>query len=158
MESKHIDESNEKKQDDETQQELPLDQYFASIGIHDDSPEQQKENELPSGKESKEPSALRRVFNFVLTVVICFVIAFLITRFVIRRNTVKGTSMVPTLYHLDEIFVEKISRLFAGGLKRYDIVTADTNRKASDGEEMIIIKRVIGLPGERVQMKRPRLH
>ena len=153
MESKHIDESLEKKQDDEIQQVSPLDQYFASLGIHEDSSEQVKEEELPEEKESKEPSALRRVFNFVLTIIICFVIAFLITRFVIRRNTVKGTSMVPTLYHRDEIFVEKISRLFAGGLKRYDIVTADTDRKASDGEEMIIIKRVIGLPGERVRIE-----
>jgi signal peptidase I len=32
-------------------------------------------------------------------------------------------------------------------------VTADTDRKASDGEEMIIIKRVIGLPGERVRIE-----
>jgi len=150
MESKNIAESSEKKQDDQTLQVSPLDQYFDSLGIQDDLPDKDKGKENSLDKESKQPSTFRRILNFVLTVIICFVIAFLITRFVVRRNTVKGTSMAPTLLHSDEIFVEKISRLFKGGLKRHDIVTADTNRKGNSGEEMIIIKRIIGLPGERV--------
>jgi signal peptidase I len=88
-----------------------------------------------------------------VTIVIGVVLAVLLTQFVIQRNTVIGSSMIPTLEDQDEVFVEKISRLFENGLKRGNIVTADTDEKTSNGNEMIIIKRVIGLPGERVTIK-----
>ncbi len=104
-------------------------------------------------KERVKRSLKRRILDFIVTVAIGVVLALLLTHFVIQRNTVIGSSMVPTLADRDEVFVEKISRLFESGLKRGDIVTADTHEKTAKGDEMIIIKRVIGLPGERVTIK-----
>lgn len=115
--------------------------------------EEQREREERQKKKREKRSMKRRVFDFVITVVIGVVLALLLTQFVIQRNTVIGSSMVPTLSDQDEVFVEKISRLFENGLKRGNIVTADTDEKTSNGNEMIIIKRVIGLPGERVTIK-----
>ena len=96
---------------------------------------------------------LRRSLSFLLTLVLCFVLVFLITRFVLQHNTVIGSSMTPTLADQDEVFVEKLSRLFPSGLKRGDIVTADAYRDNTESDEIVIIKRVVGLPGERVVIR-----
>ena len=107
----------------------------------------------PEVNDGKEPSKSlgRRIFSFLATLAICLVLLLLLTQFVVQRNTVVGSSMVPTLQNKDEVFVEKISRLFTTGLKRGDIVTADSDKTHEVGDEIvIIIKRVIGLPGERV--------
>ncbi len=104
-------------------------------------------------KDRPKRSLVRRVLEFIVTVAIGVALALLLTRFVIQRNTVIGSSMVPTLSDRDEVFVEKISRLFESGLKRGDIVTADMHEKTPKGDEVIIIKRVIGLPGERITIK-----
>lgn len=95
----------------------------------------------------------RRSLSFLITLAVCFVLVFLITRFVLQHNTVIGTSMTPTLEDQDEVFVEKLSRLFSSGLKRGDIVTADAYRDDTENDEIIIIKRVVGLPGERVVIR-----
>lgn len=95
----------------------------------------------------------RRFLRFLLTLGICFAIVFLITRFVLQRNTVIGSSMAPTLEDRDQVFVEKLSRLFPGGLKRGDIVTADSFRETDDHGEIMIIKRIVGLPGEHVAVR-----
>ncbi len=111
--------------------------------LRDDLP---YETGAPSGKEP----FWRRLLRFVLTLAFCFVLVYAITQFVFQRNTVIGSSMFPTLEDKDEVFVEKISRLFPSGLKRGDIVTADSFRDSEDQREIMIIKRIIGLPGEQI--------
>ncbi len=127
-----------------------IEAFFAEYAT--EAEEQREREERRKKKQEKKPLK-RRVLDFVVTIVIGVVLAVLLTQFVIQRNTVIGSSMIPTLEDQDEVFVEKISRLFENGLKRGNIVTADTDEKTSNGNEMIIIKRVIGLPGERVTIK-----
>jgi len=127
-----------------------IEAFFAEYAT--EAEEQREREERRKKKQEKKPPK-RRVLDFVVTIVIGVVLAVLLTQFVIQRNTVIGSSMIPTLEDQDEVFVEKISRLFENGLKRGNIVTADTDEKTSNGNEMIIIKRVIGLPGERVTIK-----
>ncbi len=112
------------------------------------------EEEKPVAAWPKSRGFLRRGLSFLLTLAICFVLVFLITQFVLQHNTVIGSSMMPTLEDKDEVFVEKLSRHFPSGLKRGDIVTADAYRDdGSPGDEIIIIKRVVGLPGEKVTIR-----
>lgn len=85
--------------------------------------------------------------KLILTVI---VLALLITNFVVQRNTVNGISMVPTLHDGDELIVEKVSRYF-GKIDRFDIITVDTD--GLDPKPNLLIKRVIGLPGEKVEIK-----
>jgi len=126
-----------------------IEEYFSQYATESDKCKERREK-----KEKQEKKPLkRRVIDFVITILVGILLALLLTHFVIQRNTVIGSSMVPTLADRDEVFVEKISRLFENGLKRGDIVTADTHEKTVDGLEMIIIKRVIGVPGDRVTIK-----
>lgn len=101
----------------------------------------------------KEESLGRKLLGLLLMILVCFGIVLLITQFVLQRNTVIGVSMSPTLEDHDEVFVEKITRLFPNGIGRGDIVTADSHHVLGERDETVIIKRVIGLPGERVTIR-----
>lgn len=98
----------------------------------------------------KKKDILTEVLEYVKLILIVIVISLLITNYVLQRNTVKGESMVPTLQDGDELFVEKVSRYF-GKINRFDIITVDT--KGLDPRPNHIIKRVVGLPGETVEIK-----
>lgn len=112
---------------------------------------EQEDYEVPTTPQ-KEPF-WRRLPRFALTLAICFILVYVITQFVLQRNTVIGSSMSPTLEDRDEVFVEKITRLFPSGLRRGDIVTADSFRDLTNNHEIMIIKRIIGLPGERITIR-----
>lgn len=107
-----------------------------------------EEDEVETKRKKKD--ILTEVLEYVKLVLIVIVISLLITNYVLQRNTVKGESMVPTLQDGDELFVEKVSRYF-GKINRFDIITVDT--KGLDPRPNHIIKRVVGLPGETVEIK-----
>lgn len=74
-------------------------------------------------------------------------IAFFIISFVGQRTVVEGSSMEPTLADGDNLIVDKLSYRF-GKPQRFDIIVFPYE----EGEETYFIKRVIGLPGETVQI------
>ncbi|NLJ94642.1 MAG: signal peptidase I [Clostridiaceae bacterium] len=84
-----------------------------------------------------------RTFLFVI------LIGLFLTVFVIQRNIIQGPSMEPTLYNKDQIFVEKISKYFS--IERGDIITLSDSETAN--QETLLIKRVIGLPGENIKIE-----
>ena len=71
---------------------------------------------------------------------------FLIT-FVAQRTDVNGTSMVPTLEDGDQLIADKLTYHFRDP-ERFDIVIFPYQYAANT----YFIKRVIGLPGERVRI------
>ncbi len=73
---------------------------------------------------------------------------FLAPEFLMERVEVDGTSMENALFDEEQILIEKISRYF-DGLERFDIVVF-TKEEAT--EKKTYVKRVIGLPGETVQI------
>lgn len=110
----------------------------------------------PAEPETLEPeppveSFGKKVWEWVKVLVLAVVIGLLITQFVIQRNTVSGVSMLPTLQPADELIVEKVSKWF-GGVARGDIITVHKEDPSLRDGEANIIKRVIGLPGERVEI------
>lgn len=76
---------------------------------------------------------------------VIMVLAFLIIKYVGQRTEVVGRSMEPTLEDADNLIVDKISYRFFEP-KRYDIIVFPYR----DGSGLYYIKRIIGLPGERV--------
>jgi signal peptidase I len=90
-----------------------------------------------------------RFFREVLeTVLPALLIALLINVFVGQATRVEGQSMEPNLHSEQRLVVEKLSYRFHGP-QRFDIVVLQV---PSQGEELLI-KRVIGLPGETVEIK-----
>ncbi len=94
--------------------------------------------------------ALRDLFGTILPAV---VIALLIHLFLAQATRVYGQSMEPNLHSDERLVVEKLSYRFHGP-RRGDIVVL---RDPSGGADLLI-KRVIGLPGERVTMAEGRVY
>lgn len=95
-------------------------------------------------RRSKAQSAL----GWALAVAIAVLVAVMIRAFVFEIILVSGPSMQPTLYTDERLAVEKVSR-YAGLPERGDIVIVHY----SDGTNNNYVKRVIGLPGEVVEVK-----
>jgi signal peptidase I len=83
------------------------------------------------------------VFSWLKSILFALMIVFICQQFLFTPVTVKGESMEPTYENDDRIVVAKI-----GKPERFDMVVF----YAPDAEENYI-KRVIGLPGDSVEMK-----
>lgn len=89
----------------------------------------------------------RRIGGAVLYTAVVLGLTFLVLRYVGQRTTVSGWSMYPTLEDGDSLLVDKLSYRFRDP-KRYDIIVFPYQYK----EHTYYIKRIIGLPGETVQI------
>ena len=79
-------------------------------------------------------------------IVLVFGVSFLLTTYVGQRTRVNGESMYPTLHDDDNLIVDKVSYRFSDP-RRYDIIVFPNRYK-----DMNFIKRIIGQPGETVQI------
>ena len=103
---------------------------------------------------SFEGSSFKLVSNIIVVVMcvfIAFCIASLVNNYVVDQTTVEGESMEPTLTNGDSVILQKISYYFSEP-ERYDIVVFPVAYDATSSEKTYYIKRVIGLPGETVQI------
>ena len=98
--------------------------------------------------EEKKPGILREILGFLIYVGIVVGITFFIITFVGQRTYVSGSSMENTLSHGDNLIVDKITYRFSDP-KRYDIIVFPFRHE----ENVYYIKRIIGLPGETIQIQ-----
>ena len=91
------------------------------------------------------------MLDWALHIAIAVLIGFLIITFVGQRTIVYGISMEPTLHNNDQLVVEKLSTRF-GKLKYGDIITIYVPEFLGEGKDYII-KRVIGVEGDSVEIK-----
>ena len=99
-------------------------------------------------KKNRKRSIVKEVFSWIFYLVIVFGAIFLTVHYVVERKEVSGESMYPSLSNGDNLLVDKISYRFTNP-KRFDIVVFPFRYQ----EETFYIKRVIGLPGETVQIQ-----
>lgn len=95
---------------------------------------------------------LLELLDWVKYVLIAAIIGLSLNLFVIQRSEVDGSSMLPTLFNKDQLLVEKVSVHFALP-SRFSIVTIDASKLEARQEDQLYVKRVIGLPGETVDIK-----
>lgn len=97
------------------------------------------------------PSPLRSMGRFVrelmVTAVQAGILAFLIIYFVAQATVVHGQSMEPTLHTDQRLIIEKVSYHFYIP-QRSDVVVIDVT-----DSDLPLIKRVIGLPGEIIEVR-----
>lgn len=89
---------------------------------------------------------LKEIISWGSVIVISFVVAILINRFIVFRVEIPTGSMENTIEIGDSVITYRLAYLF-GDPKRGDIVVFP----APDDEEVDYIKRIIGLPGETVE-------
>lgn len=119
------------------------------------------DNDLPVLPQPGEPgskpdsgswvgAALR---DMVGTIVPAIVIALLIHLFLAQATRVYGQSMEPNLHTNERLVIEKIS-YYLHGPRRGDVVVL----RDPAGSPELLIKRVVGLPGERVTLADGRVY
>lgn len=91
---------------------------------------------------------LREIFDWTKHIAIAVIIGLLLVMFVIQRNVVIGSSMEPNLYENDQLIVQKVSKLFNYGITYGDIITINAEGFLGHSGDKNIIKRVIGVPGD----------
>lgn len=89
---------------------------------------------------------LRTILSVLVCITVALILSLLITKYVAHHTSVEGSSMEPTLFNGDQLIVEKFSYYFHDP-ERYDVIVFPFSENVS------YIKRIIGLPGDIIQIK-----
>lgn len=98
-------------------------------------------------QEEKKQSKLKNFLGTCAYIVVIFLVLFVVVQLLVVRTKVTSASMDPTLQEKDNIVVEKVSYFF-GAPERFDVVIFPFE----DDKGTYFIKRIIGMPGETVQI------
>lgn len=106
----------------------------------------QKQNKSNDDKKAdKKKNMWLEISVYILLLFVC---GFIIPQFVLQRTIIDGSSMESNLYNGENVLVDKVSKHFKD-FERFDIIVFYPYGK---GTEEYYIKRVIGLPGEEIQI------
>ena len=108
---------------------------------------------LSSAREKLEDSKLRKVLIWVFEIVVTLIFAVLTSMMLFQSVTMQDSSMEPTLAVGSQYFVNKLAYTTSSP-KRGDIIVFRTN--GSD-DAALHVRRVIGLPGETIQIVNGRI-
>ena len=103
------------------------------------------------GRREAPGSRTRELLDWIKSLAIAFVIAIVLKLFVFDHTIVHGISMEPTLRSGERLFMNKIGYLL-GGPGRGDIAVL-VDPAPSPGDGKYIVKRVIGLPGDTIEIR-----
>ena len=117
----------------------------ASVTMADDS---NSEHLAPRGRAALGRGA-RAFFDWAIVVVVALTVALGVRTFVLAHFVVEGSSMASTLSSGDRVFVNKLSYRF-GDPGRGDVVVLHEIRGTTERD---LIKRVIALPGEEIEIR-----
>lgn len=114
---------------------------------------QEKKDVKKMGEETKDDKKKdinwkKSLLSWVLIIITAFLLAKLVTVFVIEKVKTPTGSMEPTILTTDRLLLFKLAYLFSDP-ERGDIVVIKDKSKSDDP----LLKRIIGLPGETISFK-----
>ena len=122
-------------------EETPPTQEKAEVDDEDEEEDQEETN------DKKKKLTLKDIVDFMLPIVAAIVIAFVLKTFIIANAKVPTGSMIATINIDDRIIASRLAYR-TDDPQRYDIVLF----YYPDNENDIFVKRVLGLPGETVEV------
>lgn len=138
--------------DDEQEQDDYDDEYSYLLDDEEDEKDDVVIYEDNEGKKrrrsdsKKKGSFISTILEWLITIVAALIISFLINKFLIFKVYIPSESMYPTLKVKDQLFVTKMYG--RDSIQRGDILVF-----FSDEFNELLIKRVIGLPGDDIVVK-----
>ena len=93
----------------------------------------------------------KEVFEWIKVFALAVVFAFIITQFV-KPTLVRGDSMYSTLEDGDYLIINRMSYKF-GEIKHGDIIVFESDLHQEDCTNKDLVKRVIGVAGDKVKIK-----
>lgn len=136
----------DEKYENENKDKIKIDEKNENKDKDKDKIDKKNKNIEEGNKENQSFGSF--IVDLVKYIILISLITNLITSNVMQRTIVSGWSMEDTLHEGDNILIEKLTYR-TGNLDRFDIISFYPRGK--DNEEYYI-KRIIGLPGEYVQI------
>ena len=116
--------------------------------------ELEKELEVPGNAENEKPEETVAkgtiIREWIRDILVAIVVAIVIMQF-IKPTIVKQRSMEPNFYTNDYLLVSRQAYgLFGGDPQRGDVIVFQSDLSDDNGASKLLIKRVIGLPGDSI--------
>lgn len=105
-------------------------------------------SEKPEKNTIRKTSLAKELFQWAAVIVIAAALALFINSFVVVNAQIPSGSMEDTIMPGDRIFGNRLAYAFSEP-ERFDIIIF----KYPDDESQLFIKRIIGLPGETVEIR-----
>lgn len=102
---------------------------------------------MANEENKKQKSKLREVIDFLLPILIAVAVALVLKYCVIANAVVPTGSMLNTIQEGDRVIASRLAYV-KDDPQRYDIVIF----KYPDDEKQYYVKRIVGLPGETVEV------
>ena len=106
------------------------------------------ENMMGKKEVNQEKSVKSTIIEWIKVFGLAIILAFVITLF-IKPTLVRGDSMVPTLHENDYLIINRMVYRM-GEPKNGDIIVFKSDLEATDGTNKDLVKRVIGVEGDKV--------
>lgn len=100
---------------------------------------------------SQTKSVKSSIVEWIKVFGLAIILAFVITLF-IKPTLVRGDSMLPTLHENDYLIINKIGYK-VGEPKNGDVIVFKSDLEQNDGTNKDLVKRIIGIEGDRVTIK-----
>lgn len=97
----------------------------------------------------KRKKIIKEVIIWVVEIIAVILLAYFLVEYAVEKTTVVGESMETTLQEGDKIVINKLAYRFSKP-KRFDVIVFKQSGKE---HSYYNIKRIIGLPGETVQIE-----
>ena len=117
--------------------------------IQNNSKEDLKQNKK-SLNQKQEKSFIRETAE---TLVIAFVLAMILRTFVVQAFYIPSSSMENTLLINDMLLANKFIYFFKDPVRQEIVIFKSIEKDAKKTGKIYIIKRVIGMPGDKIQIK-----
>ena len=107
-------------------------------------------------KKERRRNILKESIRFLMEAIVVILIAWLIINFALKKVSMIGGSMETTLYNGESVIVNKMSYiLFSPGRNHLVAFYPETEVEEEENltDSAIQIRRIIGLPGEKVLIK-----
>lgn len=98
--------------------------------------------------EKQEVSKLKEAISFMTPIVIALIVAILLKAFIFANAVVPTGSMINTIQEGDRIIASRLAYINEDP-KRYDVIIFHY----PDDESQLFVKRIIGMPGETINIK-----
>lgn len=102
----------------------------------------------------QENEQLQKICRYIVEVIMIIMSAYALVIFTCERSAVVGNSMQPGLNNSDIVLINRMAYAVIPP-SRYDVVAFKTDGVKTD---KLHIKRIIGLPGETVQIKEGKIY